>query len=198
MSTKLNMIKEPVLEPILRYLRFHKTYKEIDKQNITIADIGCGPYAVFQTYLSEKGIKIKNYIGIDPLINNNLKESYGIKLIRKPFNNLLPLKTNSVDFAVAHAVLEHVDKPKKLLLEMYRIVKPGGKILLTTPTPVAKYILEFLSYKLNLISKREIMEHKNYFDKDSLSLLLKNVKGIKINHRYFEFGLNNILVVHKN
>ncbi len=192
------MLKEPMLEPVARYLRFHKALKEIDKQNIKILDIGCGPKHFFYHFLLKSGIDVQKYTGIDPLMIIKESKSIKVDLLNTHFDVSLPIKSESVDYAVALAVLEHVDNPKHLILEMFRVVKPGGKVLLTTPTPFAKYILEFLAYKLNLISKREIMEHKNYFNKRTLFELLKDTKGIKVYHNCFEFGLNNFLIISKS
>lgn len=191
------MRQEPVLEPIARHIRFQKTLKKINGHNIVIVDIGCGPNIAYYNYLQKKGIRVNQYVGLDPLIKDNVTRNPRIKLINNSYNELLPLKSESVDYVVAHAVLEHVNDPKKFLLEMYRVVRPDGKILLTTPTPIAKYVLEFLAYKLNLISKREILEHKNYFNKERLFFILKNLNNVIIKHRYFEFGMNNFIEIIK-
>jgi ubiquinone/menaquinone biosynthesis C-methylase UbiE len=193
------MHKEPILEPIAREIRFRKTTKIIKKYKkpIIIVDLGCGPLAPFFDYLKKQKIKIKSYIGIDPLVSVRDKREKEVKLIKKPVNKKIPLKSNLADFVVAHAVLEHLDNPQEMLEEMIRITKNKGKVIITTPTPISKSILEFLAYKLYLISSREIREHKNYFSKNKLLFLLKNTKGIKVKHQYFEFGLNNLLEIMK-
>jgi len=191
------MLKEPLLEPILRKIRFRKTIKDIKVRNITIADIGCGSNIAFYSFLKSNRFKVKKYVGIDPLINSHLKNKGDIYLIRKSFVRSLPLKSASVHYSVAHAVLEHVNHPQKMLSEMIRITKPGGKVIITTPTTLAKSILEFLSQKLHLVSSREIKEHKNYFNKKTLISILENKKNIKISHNYFELGMNNYLIIKK-
>ena len=57
-----------------------------------------------------------------------------------PFTNVhivadivnLPFKDNSVDVIINEAVLEHDKNPQALVKEMYRVLKPGGLIYITT------------------------------------------------------------------
>lgn len=190
---------EERLEPVARWFRFKEGLREISKEKpITIMDLGCGPKIRFYHFANKNGIKIKKYIGIDPLIKINSKDPQ-IKLIKSPINKKINLTSNSLDYIVGFAVLEHVDNPDYVLKECLRILKKGGKLILSTPTPRAKGVLEFLSFKLNLISPREIREHKNYFDKKILTSLVKSTYKNKtaIRHKYFELGMNNLLVVTK-
>lgn len=45
----------------------------------------------------------------------------------------LPFIDNSVDYILNIAVLEHVPNPQAVISEMYRILKPGGKLLCEIP-----------------------------------------------------------------
>jgi SAM-dependent methyltransferase len=45
----------------------------------------------------------------------------------------LPFKSNSIDLVVSIAVLEHVKEPEKVVSEIRRILKPGGKIFIYIP-----------------------------------------------------------------
>ena len=44
-----------------------------------------------------------------------------------------PIKDCSVDFAVSLAVIEHLRDPENFISEVYRCLKPGGVIYLSTP-----------------------------------------------------------------
>lgn len=54
-----------------------------------------------------------------------------------PLEDLSPLASNTYDVAFANFVLEHVQNPEKAALEMARIVKPGGEIVLSLSNPQA-------------------------------------------------------------
>ena len=65
-----------------------------------------------------------------------------------------------------------------------------------TASKLSKPILEFLA-KLNLINKQHIKEHKNYFSREELRMMLEEAgfKDIKITS--FEFGMNNLTIARK-
>ncbi|MGD8744685.1 MAG: methyltransferase domain-containing protein [Candidatus Woesebacteria bacterium] len=192
------LINEEILEPLARTLRFREGTKYIYKNKpLTIADLGCGPRAPYLNFLKRKKIKIKKYVGIDPLVKFDSKDQTGSGL-KLSVKKTLPFKSNTFDYVVAFAFLEHIDHPKNVIGESLRILNTRGKLIITTPTPKAKRLLEFLSYSLKLLSRREIEEHKNYFNKESLLKLLPK-KNLKVIHKYFEFGLklNKLLVVEK-
>lgn len=47
--------------------------------------------------------------------------------------HFLPLPDNSVDCVLCCEVLEHIEDPRKVCLEIYRILKPGGVAFISTP-----------------------------------------------------------------
>lgn len=194
---------EELIEPIARYFRFKQGLKFVKKDKSAILiDLGCGPKIRFYHFAEKRGVKFKKYIGIDPLINtktmNFYEDNKNIQLIKSPLKRKIPLLNNSADFLVAFAFVEHLENSENILLDSVRVLKKGGKAVFTTPSSKAKSLLEFLAFKLKLLSKREIVEHKNYFDKKHfLEMLSKKRKQIKIAHRYFEFGLNNLVIITK-
>lgn len=197
------LFEEEILEPLARYFRFINGVDHINTaEPIIIADLGCGPEIRFYKYLRSNGVKLKKYYGVDPLIKKNVvskfKKKKNINFVTKPLVKKVALKSNSVDYVVGFAFFEHIDHPKEILAEAYRILKPGGKVILTVPSDMAQPFLEFMSHKLKIISRREIEEHKQYFNKESLMKIIpKGVKKKNVKHRYFEFGLNNLLVIKK-
>lgn len=195
---------EEFFEPILRLIRFKKAVGYIERSKPSaLLDLGSGPRIPFYFFAKKNKVIFKKYIAIDPLIKkrliNSLVKKNDILILNKSIRKKIPLPSLSIDYIVAFAFLEHIENPADIITETLRILKPGGKIIITAPTPKAKGILEFLSFKLKLISPREIAEHKNYFTKENLlSLIPKNKKlNLKIIHQYFEFGFNNLLVIIK-
>jgi len=90
-----------------------------------ILDIGCGkkPY---EEYFSPQS---QSYIGLE-----YAKTLHGLKSVDVLGDSLLlPFKDSSFDSAVSFQVMEHVQEPKKFLSEVFRILKPDGHFLLTTP-----------------------------------------------------------------
>jgi len=199
----MSFFDEEFLEPIAREFRFRKSVKYIPNKNIfKLVDLGCGPKIRFLKYLVKKRFIVKNYVGIDPLINNTSVKSvdFGsvVRLIKAPLDKKIPLPSKSADVVVGFAFLEHIYNPEEILKESIRVLKNGGIAIFTTPTQRAKFLLEFLSFRLRLISEREIREHKRYFDKKNLIEILSTMKKeIRMHHEYFEFGFNNLIVIRK-
>lgn len=57
-------------------------------------------------------------------------------------SNFLPLRDNSLDCIVASEIMEHVPEPAKFTASLYRALKSGGKLIITTPYN------EFIRYSL--------------------------------------------------
>ena len=106
-----------------------------------------------------------------------------------PPDNIIPLADGSVDAVTALAVLEHVDDPRQFVAEAYRILRPGGVCVMTTPSPGARPLLEFLAYRLKVISEADIRDHKRYLHRDDLYNLFRSFQTVMVDH--FQFGLNS-------
>jgi len=83
---------------------------------------------------------IKSYTGIEPNVNmypyfNNLIEQweipYKIRLLDASATDMFEVESNSIDTVIMTLVLCSVPDPlpEKILLEVHRILKPGGKFL---------------------------------------------------------------------
>lgn len=89
-----------------------------------LLDVGCGskPY---QSLFS-----VDSYIGLD--IDNELSRKRGIA-DHLYDGKLFPFSDESFDSVLCNQVLEHVFNPDEFLKEIARVLKPGGKLLLTVP-----------------------------------------------------------------
>jgi len=187
-------MKEPILESILRMIRIRKVIQEIKGvPDCQLLDIGCG---FNHKFLSTIEPYISNGIGIDFKVNEI--DSGKIKTIRAILSDRLPFEDRSFDIVTMLAVLEHLDQPVKICSEVVRVLKPGGKLVITVPGKRARKVLEFLSFKLGVVNADEIKDHKKYYDIQELQELTEKVNGLKIiTHNYFQLGMNNFCVIQK-
>lgn len=184
-----------ILDKLIFRLRFRKIVSYIEKNDI-ILDFGCGYQADALNYVKNK---IKEGIGFD-YDCETAQLAPNIRIQRFNFIDTLPLKSNSLHKVLFLAVLEHIEieKVPNLLRECNRVLKPGGKIVLTTPTPAGKKILEFLAFTLGIISRKEITDHKKYYDYTDLKNLAESC-GFNIQiYRTFQLGCNSICVMVKD
>lgn len=111
--------------------------------------------------------------------------------------DIIALKDDAADLVISLAIIEHLTDPVHHVKEAFRLLRPGKKLVLTTPSPYGKPLLEFLAYRLGVIDEAEIRDHKHYFHKKEIEelLVLAGFKGVNV--RYFLFGLNTIAVAEK-
>jgi SAM-dependent methyltransferase len=196
LSTMFNYAnrKEPILEPVLRELRFNiiKNFLlTFSNKNWVILDFGCGPEAKFYKYIRNNKISFKKYYGYDPLKIVDIND--------KDFqltSNIKRIYKNKYDLITMFAVLEHLDFPNPDFSFLSRL-KPGSFLIITTPTLLAKPVLEFLSYRLGIISKREILEHKHYYTFNEIERLFSGYGYKMIKAKVFELGMNNLVILKK-
>ena len=59
----------------------------------------------------------------------------------------IPVAENKYDMVICTQTLEHIPEPKKVLKEFYRILKPGGKLLLSVPLFYEEHEIPFDYYR---------------------------------------------------
>lgn len=182
------------LDKLFRTVRFRYVIKEIFP-GVVVCDLGCGRDLFFLK-------KIENLIqggfGIDKDIDDNLVDTK-IKIIKTDIEKGIPLPSESIEVVTMMALLEHLTSPEKVLKEIYRLLKRGGKLILTAPTPLARPLLEILAFRLKLIDEQAIRDHKKYYWADDGRKLLEQVgfNRKNITQRYLVFGSNLFLIAEK-
>lgn len=180
--------RETIFDKIIAFLRFRKVIRKIPRGAIVL-DVGCGYHGEL---LRRLGSIVGKGYGVDISVSG--EGGLGnIHLIRHDLSMPLPFKNDFFDRVISLANLEHLENADTLFEEMYRVLKPGGILLLTTPTIYSKPVLEFLAYRLHMISEEEICDHKHYFLKKELTDLCRKYGFRNWRHSYFQFGMNSFL-----
>ena len=187
-------MKEPILEPVLRRMRLRRVLPWIqDIEACELLDVGCGWEA---RLLRELEPHLARGVGID--FKAPSLPSKKLSTISSRFADQLPFDTASFDVVTMLAVLEHLDHPKQIVTEIARVLRPGGRLILTVPSSFAKPVLEFLAFRLGIINRAEIEDHKTYFDRNDLFDLFSDRKCWEVvEHRYFQWRFNNLLIVRR-
>ncbi len=197
-SKSFDSEKTGILDEIMWRMRTHQIQKRLPKNKLDkVADFGCGKTAPFLRKLLKTN-KIKKAIGVD-LDPDFSFSNENLKLIKEDLNKKLPIQDAELDVVLSLATLEHLDSYMLHLKEINRVLKKGGRLILTTPSPLGKPVLEFLAYRLKIIDKREIEDHRRYFNSKMLkeSLQKAGFKSLNITTGTFQLGMNNIVLAIK-
>ena len=115
-------------------------------------DVGCAA-GTFINFLDKK--KISHGVDISDNQINYAKKNYQTNkhkffLIK---NNILPFKNNNFDIITNLQLIEHlsIKDNKELIREIHRVLKPNGKLIITTPNYHSPWIL--VEKIVNLLGK---------------------------------------------
>ncbi len=145
-----------------------------------VLDVGCGygeHYTIFQT----PGIK---YHGID--IDKEALRNFKIGTYTNAEN--IPFESNKFDLAICIDVIEHTDNPDKVVKEINRVLRFGGRLIITVPHYFFPATYDPINAILRIFNKKIPIGmwawgHKRLYTKDSFKKILE-----KNNFRIIKFS----------
>ncbi|MBN2169478.1 MAG: class I SAM-dependent methyltransferase [Actinobacteria bacterium] len=156
-----------------------------------VLDIGCCAGSLVP-YINDRS----GYVGVD--INQRVIDIHKRKY---PENTLYCLDVQEekipvngkFDTMVALAVIEHLERPDAFFENYISYVKPGGTLVLTTPTPVGDRIHKMLQ-KLKIANPVVSDVHFCIYKREQLAEIVRKY-GVQVSKiELFELGMNQILV----
>jgi SAM-dependent methyltransferase len=182
-----------LLEPMLADLRAQQANKLIPSilRIGRILDIGCGSYPYFLAHTSFAEKFAIDQLPLPSHTATELKiESFMLDLEIKP---RLPFEDDFFESVTLLAVVEHLDPSLMAILfkEVYRVLKHGGMVILTTPAAWSDGLLKSMA-RINLVSAEEIHEHTYAYTLPLLGWYFGQAgfEMTKTKFGYFEFMLN--------
>jgi ubiquinone/menaquinone biosynthesis C-methylase UbiE len=100
-----------------------------------LLEVGCGEGRGVELLAP----KCNSYVAIDKIgeVINELQEKHPeVNFIHTSVPPFKVLKGNTFDVVVSFQVIEHIQEDRYFLEEIYRVLKPGGMALITTPNKV--------------------------------------------------------------
>ena len=107
-----------------------------------------------------------------------------------------PMENKTFDTVVALAVIEHiaVDEVYSIFKTLHTKLKPNGNLVLTTPTPLSKPLLEFLA-TMKILQPHNIEEHKHYWTEKEIGELASANGFVVKKYRKFQWGFNQMAIL---
>jgi len=174
------------LDRTLQWLRIRQVRPFVDASS-RVLDIGC-----FDGTLAEELGPFASYVGVDPDAPPS-SEHPAWRFVRGTFPND-DVPSAAFDVVTALAVLEHIPttEQRDFAERCFAALVPGGRMVITVPSPLVDHILEVLM-KLRILDGMETTQHYG-FDPIATRQLFVGAGFVLEKHERFELGLNHLFV----
>lgn len=177
------MTRNEVIEKYFTNISLHRDYLDLYyvrrsllnaiKENMnrfhgSILDVGCGimPY---KELIVANNKNVTAYVGLD--FENSIDHEYELG---KPdlfwTGVVIPLENNSVDTVLATEFFEHCADPEKIMLEILRVLKPGGLLFITVPFLWNLHTVPHDEYRYTPYSLERHLKNANFVNIELKSL----------------------------
>jgi len=166
-------------------------------RGLRVLDVGCGYRASLAVHFAALGARVT---ALDLALAPDLAQVPGLVAVEGQLPNVLEGQPEAGwELIVCLSVLEHLWDPELALREMYRLLAPGGLLLVNVPSWRGRRWLEYSAFRLGLSPPEEMDDHKRYFDVKDLWPLLVGAGFLPSGVRCFrhKFGLNTFAACRK-
>jgi hypothetical protein len=184
--------QKALLEPVLARFRSARARRWVDGHNVL--DFGCGADLWNLRGLAKLA---RERIGYDLLFAGQppRRTSEGVLVV----GALGDVPQQTVDRVLALACFEHIEAGELplVLKQLGSLTTPNALIFGTVPTRLGKPVLEFLSFKLGIIDRSQIEDHKVYYDRARLSEVVARGGWRLTRYGFFQLGMNSWFTLEK-
>ncbi len=152
--------------------------RAMDRKKGKILDVGCGTGETMAFVKKNfQGWKVWGLDASPEAVNYTKRRGFPEAILAKA--DKLPVKSNEIDAILLLDVIEHLHRPVASVLEMKRVLKPGGKMLITCP-----------ALKLIWSKHDEGQGHKMRYERKEMRELARKSGMILERVKYFNFVMS--------
>jgi 2-polyprenyl-3-methyl-5-hydroxy-6-metoxy-1,4-benzoquinol methylase len=180
-------------------IRVKKIFTELGKiQGKELLDVGCeAGWITLQ--LADRGAQV-TAIDLIPEPINQLKQNLGRRKVKLLIADAtkLPFRSNSFDIILATEVIEHITQLSKFIDGSFKILKPGGRLLITFPNENLRQrfypIVSFFGIKAEVESQVTL---NNFRVENIIKLFTKRFTLIKFYRLPWWLPITNLMIFKK-
>ncbi len=167
---------------ILKHLYSKLDFNRNRNTKPRILNIGCGTGMLSSLFAQEAEITSLDFS------HDALKfcDSMNLKRLIRADAQSLPVQDESFEHVFCFDIIEHLENDTQALREMYRVLRPGGRVLLTTP-----------AYKFLWSSFDDLNWHKRRYTKRELKKILRDADFNIDKLSYYNFFLFPLAVARR-
>lgn len=169
--------------------RFLDNYPDIEEKCILDCGTGSGYMAVELAKLGAKVVACDltlNSLTRLKVVTKGIKSKHKIEFVCCSADEL-PFSNKQFDYFISNAVLEHLPQEEKAIVEIDRVTKSGGGLMLTVPIQF-KYLFPLL-IPINWIHDMRIGHLRRY----DLKAITKKFKGWKVIKTYYTGHIEKVI-----
>jgi 2-polyprenyl-3-methyl-5-hydroxy-6-metoxy-1,4-benzoquinol methylase len=157
-----------------------------------VLDIGCHQGEFFLWL----GDKIIPSIGLDPLYKEKNTGAKTHRFLNQTIRENLPFQEKSFDAVVLLATIEHIQDKSVIAREAARLLRKGGRVIITVPSLMVDRILQVLLL-FRIVDGMSLEEHHGFQPNELPDIFVPEGFSIRKKQK-FQFGLNNLYVFERN
>jgi|SRR4029453_16160333 2-polyprenyl-3-methyl-5-hydroxy-6-metoxy-1,4-benzoquinol methylase len=173
-----------MLSPLLRRIRLNAARPYVFGR---VLDWGCGNGDLCSFVPQEQ------YVGVD--VDESILRMARAAYPSATFYTLSAFRPSELfDTVAALAVIEHLPNPSGFLSHMKSLLRPGGRIVLTTPNPALDWV-HGVGAKFGIFAKESHAEHQSLMTRPKLADAAEDAGLKMIRFERFLVGANQLAVL---
>jgi SAM-dependent methyltransferase len=162
-----------------------------------VLELGCG---VESYVLKNHSSSISSYCGIERSATHiaRLRQRHPDNTFFQRDLDRNPLELDrKFDCVLMIALIEHLFNQRIVMDEIAQVLKPGGVVVITSPTPFGNDVVHRLGAAIGLFARSAVDDHIVIFNRLRFRILTKEV-GLNLKrHEYFQIYCNQMAILEK-